>query len=322
MKVSIIIPSYNYGKYIGETLKSLIAQTYQNWECIVIDDGSKDDTRQVVNKFAEQDERIKYFYQDNAGQASARNHGLRFAKGKYIQFLDADDLLEFLKLERHVVFLEAHSEIDLVYGESRYFRSEFLSERRFSVWESNLPWMSKISGGKTKIIEKLIEGNIFTVSSPLVRKTAIEAVGEFDMNLVPIEDWDYWMRCAIANVSMQYLEIEGTRDLVRIHALSSTQNLRRGAFKRLLLRRKFARILPDNQLRAVNAVWLNNAEYVWIATESFDGVQKLKKGKLIKGMSKIYQAVLLKPSVACQIFVHKLGRLFSAGNVKENAKNK
>lgn len=309
MKISIIIPSYNYEKYIGETLQSLIAQTYQKWECFVVDDGSKDNTRQVVNEFAERDERIKYVYQENAGQASARNNGLSFATGKYIQFLDADDLLESLKLERQISFLEAHPEIDIVYGETRYFRNEFPTERRYSFWEDDLPWMPKISGRGAEIIEKLIETNIFTVSSPLVRKTVIESVGEFDTKLNPTEDWEYWMRCAVANVSVHYLELEGTKDLIRIHALSSSKNLRRGDYARLLMRRKFARLLPDARLRSINAAHLSRAEQTWIGMESFDGVAQLKKGQLIEGALRIYKAVLLNPFTAGQIFVRKLSKI-------------
>lgn len=306
--VSVIIPSYNYARFIRETLDSLTAQTYQNWECFVVDDGSKDNTQQIVNEFVEQDKRIRYIYQNNAGQAAARNNALRTAKGKYVQFLDADDLLEPSKLERQVEFLEAHPEIDLVYGETRFFRNEFPAERRYSLREENLPWMPKISGSGIDIIEKLVEHNIFTVSSPLVRKTVIDAVGEFDARLNPVEDWDYWMRCAVAGVSMRYLEAENAMDLIRIHALSSTQNLRMGDYKRYLMRRKFARLLPDERTRRLNAAHLNHAEYGWISTETFEGVGQMKKGRLIEGAARICKAIMLNPATAGKILVLKLGK--------------
>ena len=309
MLITVIIPNYNYEKYIGETLQSLIAQSYQNWECIVVDDGSQDGSRAEVRKYVEVDNRIKYLYQPNGGQASARNRGLKYARGNYIQFLDADDLLEPLKIECHLQFLEAHPEIDLVYGETRYFRNEFPTERRYSLWTDNLPWMPKVSGRGTELIEKLIESNIFTVSSPLIRKAVIDSVGEFDTTLNPIEDWEYWMRCAIANVSMHYLDVEGTMDLIRIHAFSATQNLRRGAYKRLLMRRKFSRILPDHRLRAANAEHLKKTEEMWIGTESFDGVAHLKKGQILQGARKIYQAIRLNPVVARQILIRRLSKL-------------
>src|SRR5437870_12319582 len=100
--VSIIVPSYNYAHFIGEALQSIQSQTYSNWECIVVDDGSTDDTGALVRQLAEKDGRIKYVRQENRGLAAARNAGMANSEGVYFQFLDADDLLEPQKLERQV----------------------------------------------------------------------------------------------------------------------------------------------------------------------------------------------------------------------------
>ena len=89
--ISIIIPLYNAARFIAETLQSVQAQTYTDWECIVVDDGSTDNGAEIVQRIAQADMRIRYVYQSNAGPSAARNHGLRLAKGDYIQFLDADD---------------------------------------------------------------------------------------------------------------------------------------------------------------------------------------------------------------------------------------
>ncbi len=89
--ISIIIPLYNAARFIAETLQSVQAQTYTDWECIVVDDGSTDNGAEIVLRMAQADTRICYVYQSNAGPSAARNHGLRLAKGDYIQFLDADD---------------------------------------------------------------------------------------------------------------------------------------------------------------------------------------------------------------------------------------
>src|SRR5262249_32273429 len=115
--VSIIIPSYNYGRFLDETLNCLLDQKLSNWECLVIDDGYTDNTKMVALTFADRDRRIRYFYQENQGQPAARNKGLPFARGKYIQFLDSDDLLEGLKLEVQANFLDNHPDTDIVYGE-------------------------------------------------------------------------------------------------------------------------------------------------------------------------------------------------------------
>ncbi len=97
--VSIITPMYNGVKYVGETIDSVISQTYPNWEMIVIDDGSKDNGPSVVKAYAEKDKRIRLLSQANAGSAAARNNGIRQAKGRYIALLDADDLWDSNFLE-------------------------------------------------------------------------------------------------------------------------------------------------------------------------------------------------------------------------------
>lgn len=168
MPVSIIVPTYNYGEFIGETLSSLLEQTYPDWNCIVVDDGSTDDTRRVVESFVSRDSRFRYIHQNNAGVAAARNNALRYADGDYVQFLDADDLIGRRKLEVQVSFLNSNPQIDLIYGEARYFRTGNPNERRFSMFEPDVEWMPKLSGEGAGIIEAILKNNIFTINSPLV----------------------------------------------------------------------------------------------------------------------------------------------------------
>lgn len=105
--VSIIMPSYNCGKYVEETIRSVQAQTYQNWEIIFVDDCSPDDTVRLVSELRDKDSRIKlYRNQINSGAAVSRNNALREAKGRWIAFLDSDDLWEHTKLEKQVKFME------------------------------------------------------------------------------------------------------------------------------------------------------------------------------------------------------------------------
>ncbi len=310
--ISVIIPSYNYEKYIGTTLQSLIAQTLQEWECIVVDDGSTDNTKKIVTDFAVLDKRIKYIYQNNAGQSSARNNGLRIAKGEYIQFLDADDLLEPLKLEYQVEFLQKHPEIDIVYGETRYFRTEFPDELRYSMSDPDEPWMLKISGFGKDLLEKLVSRNIMTISSPLIKKRVINRVGDFDSTLEPLEDWDFWVRCAIANCKIQFRNANGSRDLVRIHPLSSSQNKHRVFNKHKLARKKLNRILPSYELRTLNKlVWLDSAVY--------KGAKEFEGGKKWDGVLSIWQAIIFSPptTAKCILDVIKRKLLFWT-NLKKN----
>jgi glycosyltransferase involved in cell wall biosynthesis len=97
--ISIIIPCYNQGKYLTIAVKSIISQTYSNWECIIMDDGSTDDTFQIARELYNHNSRVKYYHKTNGGLSNARNEGIRKAKGEFIQFLDADDFLEKDKLQ-------------------------------------------------------------------------------------------------------------------------------------------------------------------------------------------------------------------------------
>src|SRR3954462_4214752 len=90
--VTVVMPSYNYARFIGDALESLSAQTYGEWECIVCDDGSTDDTGEVVARYIEREPRVHYVRQPNQRQAVAKNTALNLARGRYVQFLDADDL--------------------------------------------------------------------------------------------------------------------------------------------------------------------------------------------------------------------------------------
>ena len=112
--VSIIVPAYNAEKYISDTIQSVLDQTFQNWELIIINDGSKDQTAEIVSGFI--DERIKLFEQENGGVSVARNTGLEYAKGQYVTFLDADDILPSHSLEARVDYLESNPDVDLVDG--------------------------------------------------------------------------------------------------------------------------------------------------------------------------------------------------------------
>lgn len=111
--VSIIITCFNQGKYISGVLDSVLSQSYNNWECIIIDDGSTDHGVDVIKEYQDKDKRINYHYQDNTGVSKARNAGFKLAKGKYIQFLDGDDLLLPEKLGKQIEVFNADPEIHI-----------------------------------------------------------------------------------------------------------------------------------------------------------------------------------------------------------------
>ncbi|HLG03570.1 MAG TPA: glycosyltransferase family 2 protein [Bacteroidia bacterium] len=115
--VSVIVPCYNYGNFLPEAVRSVQQQTYPHWECLIIDDGSTDNSYAVAKALAESDDRIRVFRLENVGLSNVRNTGLREAKGKFIQFLDADDLIVKNKFALEVELLQQNLKVDMVYGD-------------------------------------------------------------------------------------------------------------------------------------------------------------------------------------------------------------
>ena len=122
--VSIIIPAYNSGNYLAETLGSVLSQTYSDWECIILDDGSTDNTFSIAQEYSKKDNRFYYFHQTNQGPAVARNNAIRRSIGEYILPLDADDLISNSYIEKASEYLTTHPEATLVYSKANFFGCE------------------------------------------------------------------------------------------------------------------------------------------------------------------------------------------------------
>lgn len=118
--ITVVVPAYNYADFLEETLESIISQTYTNWECLIINDGSEDNTEDVAIKYSERDKRFKYFYKQNGGLSSARNKGIQNAKGEYIIFIDADDIIKPQKFEMHIERFSQKPDLTVVYSNFNY----------------------------------------------------------------------------------------------------------------------------------------------------------------------------------------------------------
>ena len=185
-RVSVIIPTYNSEAYIRETLASVFSQSYQDFELIVVDDGSSDQTAAVVKSYGD---RLTFVAQANQGPAAARNHGIRTAKGELISFLDSDDLWQPDKLEKQVRFMTEHPEYGLISTDMSTF-----DER--GVIESNVKAkIYKIKNGM--VMRNLLFGNWIQTSGVMVRKECFETVGTFTVERgLWGEDWILWMQIA------------------------------------------------------------------------------------------------------------------------------
>ena len=226
--VSIIVPCYNYGHLLGETLNNILEQSYKNWECIIVDDGSTDNTSSIAKEFVRNNQQFLYVFQKNAGLSAARNTGLHHSNGSFIQLLDADDFIESNKLHSQInVFIE-YPNSDIVYSEVRYFSSEQKSLRRFSMNEIDNPWMPKVdSSNQQLLMSTLIDLNICVVNAPLIRKSVFDKIGLFNTKLIAVEDWEFWCRCAFQNVNFRFDNSLGSQALVRFHESSMSKDMKR-----------------------------------------------------------------------------------------------
>lgn len=190
--VSVVMPAYDAEAYIREALLSVLGQSYEHFEVLVVDDGSRDRTADIVRELAAQDERIRLLQQENSGVAAARNYGIEHARGEYIAPLDADDLFYPQKLEAQVARMEAGGErMGMVY-------CWWISlDHRGRVFGGASPWL--IEG---EVYEQLLYVNfVGNASVPLYRRSALEHVGGYDESLRArggqgCEDWELSLRVA------------------------------------------------------------------------------------------------------------------------------
>lgn len=202
VRVSVIMPVHNYGAYIGDALRSVAAQTLRDLECIVVDDASTDNTAAVVDEFVQRDPRFRLIrLERNQGVAAARNRALAEARGCYIQFLDADDLLPPRKLEIHAAHLDAHPEEAVVYSDHYRF-----IHAGTPLPHSGLAPNEQLTGRGQAVVARLLRSNVFRMNAVLVRREAVQAIGPFYPEFRYIEDWDLWLRMAASGRGFHYLD--------------------------------------------------------------------------------------------------------------------
>jgi len=210
--ISVIIPSYNRANFIKRSLNSVFEQSYKNFEIIVVDDGSTDDTENFIKNYP--DRRIRYIkHTENRGVPSARNTGIKAARGEYITFLDSDDEIYPKKFEIQINRLrDLPDSYGLIY--SGY--SLFINSTDEHV-------MDIVPEEYDNICDALLKRCIFAVHTPLVRKICFEKCGLFDESLPGCEDWDMWIRLS------QHYEFTFVPDILAkfyIHGEQKSTNLK------------------------------------------------------------------------------------------------
>jgi len=182
VEVSVIIPTYNRASFLKEAIESVLSQEYSNYELIIIDDGSTDNTKEIIKLF---EGKLRYYYQPHRGVSSARNAGLKLAQGNFIAFLDSDDLWKKEKLKVQMEFMKKHPEIKVCYTEEIWIRKGVRvnpkkKHKKYSGW----------------IFDKVVPICLLSLSSALFRKELFDEIGVFDENLPACEDYDLGLRIA------------------------------------------------------------------------------------------------------------------------------
>lgn len=216
--VSVIVPAYNCDKYVAAALESIFNQTYKKLEVIVINDGSTDNTRSVLEKFGD---RIVLIDQKNSGPATARNRGLEKATGSYVAFLDGDDLWEPNKLAEQIAVLEKNPDVALVYSNLEHF---------YEGTDKRIKGPSVLPSGF--VLDKLLVESFIALPTVVVRAEVIKEIGGFDESLYTAEDLNLYLKIARDH---KFIGVDKVFLRRRLHGNNTSErtNIKRGTLDNL-----------------------------------------------------------------------------------------
>jgi glycosyltransferase involved in cell wall biosynthesis len=272
--VSVVIPSYNAARFVGDAVRSVLAQNYPNFEVLVIDDGSTDDTRQVMEQFAG-DARVRYYYQTNRGESGARNTGIQIARGDFIAYCDADDLWEPRKLEQQMPCFNGRPELGVVYTNTVHVD---VNNQPVETYQT-----TRYNG---KIADKLLLQNFVTGATSIIRKKYFDVVGGYDESLRTCQDYDMWLRLS-AVCEFFYLDVVTYRyrqwpGQVSRNELMQFENSIRA-------REKFIKANPDLARSA-------DLAELWAGTYAGRGLTKMRWDKSrIEAFKDIFRSLTYRP---------------------------
>ena len=187
------MPAYNVERYIEQSINSVLAQTYHNWELLIVNDGSSDGTQDILNIYVQRDSRIKSFYQPNGKQGKARNLAIANSKGEYLAFLDADDIWLPEKLSIQLSEIQT-SKADLIFSKAYIIDSD--GKNKDEIISGHIGYFKGNDG-----VEKMIEMNRVPILTVLVKKQSVLQVGAFeeDISIANAEDYHLWLKLIMNN---------------------------------------------------------------------------------------------------------------------------
>ena len=182
--ISVVITTYNRANYVSRAIESVLRQTYPDWELVIVDDGSTDETPKVVSRYLTNDGKVRYIKQANQGLSAARNKGIAETHGKYLAFLDDDDWWVPEKLETQVTYMEARPNVGLSYTRLRIIRET----------NGKLDDSTVIPAKMATTFEEIIDDSFIPASTVLIRRNCLEHMDWFKIDAVPQEDLELWLR--------------------------------------------------------------------------------------------------------------------------------
>lgn len=209
-EVSVVIPTYNSAQFIGEALRSVFDQTFKDYEIIVVDDGSTDQTKEVIHRYGN---KIRYIFQEQRGPANARNRGIRDSLGQYIAFLDADDVWLPLKLKKQVCMFHRCPPLAMVFTENSVFNQS-------GVCQNSIGKGKRLMNGD--VVKNIFLYNGVVTSTVMVRSEVFNKIGLFEEELQLAEDDNMWIRIA-ANFKVALIDEPLVRYRVHPHEITSNK---------------------------------------------------------------------------------------------------
>ncbi len=303
-RVAVIIAAYNFETFVGDAIESVRAQTFEDWECVVVDDGSTDGTAAVAERFAAIDGRVRCIRQPNRGVSAARNTALRATTAELVQFLDADDRLEPWKLEAHVRYLDAHPETAIVFGNVVYFRTEAPGQPLMSQYgKLSKSVLDHRVHSAAEALQKLEHFNFLHITSALSRRVEIDRAGGFGEAIHGAEDYDLWLKCALLGSRFDHWEDPRPVAWIRIHPGSATRS--RGKILRAIIAASLA--FRDT----VAAEFGAKHDRMPLVYEVALGIHETEKGARRQGARRILNAARLasEPLTALRWRVYGLAAL-------------
>lgn len=274
--ISVIVPCFNQAHYLDECLQSVYNQTYSNWECIIVNDGSPDNTNEVAKFWVDKDSRFKYVFKENGGLSSARNSGLELAQGEWVQFLDCDDRIHVEKFEKSSCFF---LEYDLIISDFYYFDKNGEFDHSYDYKLKKIDFELVVLGWDLDFT--------IPIHSGLFRKKNIQV---FDISLKAKEDWLFWL--LFLKSSSRNIILPQKYAYYRMHATSMTRNRQLMFSNEVSAYKKIFPLLDDDMKVEffISRINHKNQEIVFIANE-LDDVYNSKAQRFLFRLHKVKDRV-------------------------------